>query len=342
MVAAACAIAASCHQRVEAPALPPAVEAYLTEALDAMQRHALTSSRVDWPRVRREARALARSARTTAGAYPAVRHALAALGDHHSFLQLPDALAEAEIRETGARPAAAPARRGPSPFGSRMRPEAEMLDERLAYVFMPQGRRNNAFAAAFQASLAPLAAAGPCGWVVDLRGNGGGDMWPMLAGLGPLLGEGEAGGSIDADGGRDRWIYDAGNAIYQHADGKQEVYAAVADPIAPVSNAPIAVLIDRGTASSGEAMAIAFAGRPRVRHFGEPTYGASTATRGFKLSDGSNLVLAVSVFVDRRGGRYESGMNPDVVLPAPETLPDRADDEVLEAARRWLRDECRR
>jgi hypothetical protein len=28
---------------------------------------------------------------------------------------------------------------------------------------------------------------------VDLRGNGGGNMWPMLAGVGPVLGEGIVG-----------------------------------------------------------------------------------------------------------------------------------------------------
>ena len=35
------------------------------------------------------------------------------------------------------------------------------------------------------------------GWIVDLRGNGGGNMWPMLAGIGPILGEGIAGYFID-------------------------------------------------------------------------------------------------------------------------------------------------
>jgi len=33
------------------------------------------------------------------------------------------------------------------------------------------------------------------GWIVDLRGNGGGNMWPMLAGVGPVLGEGVVGSS---------------------------------------------------------------------------------------------------------------------------------------------------
>ena len=31
---------------------------------------------------------------------------------------------------------------------------------------------------------------GLIGWIVDLRTDGGGNMWPMMAGLGPILGEG--------------------------------------------------------------------------------------------------------------------------------------------------------
>jgi carboxyl-terminal processing protease len=37
------------------------------------------------------------------------------------------------------------------------------------------------------------------GWIVDLRDNRGGNMWPMLAGIGPILGEGTAGYFIDPD-----------------------------------------------------------------------------------------------------------------------------------------------
>jgi len=53
---------------------------------------------------------------------------------------------------------------------------------------------------------ARLEAAHPTGWIIDLRGNGGGNMWPMLAGIGFVLGDGPAGsfvlldGSVQSDG----------------------------------------------------------------------------------------------------------------------------------------------
>jgi C-terminal processing protease CtpA/Prc len=221
-----------------------------------------------------------------------------------------------------------------------MRPEAEAIpiaDQRLAgYLVMPQGRRNSAFAQVFQQSVGAVAARQPCGWVVDLRGNGGGDMWPMLAGLGPLLGDGAVGGSVDAAGRRDHWIYRRGEAILEDAAGTRLAPVAVPNPVT-VTAESIAVLIDRGTASSGEAMALAFRGDTRARLFGERTYGASTATRGFKLSDGANLVIAVSTFTDRSGRAYPHGVQPDVEMAVPETLPSRSDDAVLQGALAWLR-----
>jgi C-terminal processing protease CtpA/Prc len=173
---------------------------------------------------------------------------------------------------------------------------------------------------------------------VDLRGNGGGDMWPMLAGLGPLLGHGAVGGSVDASGRRDHWIYERGEAISVDAAGVRKPIAVVAEPVT-VTAESIAVLIDRGTASSGEAMALAFRGDTRARLFGETTYGASTATRGFKLSDGANLVIAVSTFTDRSGRPYPRDVQPDVEIAVPETLPSRSDDAVLQSALAWLRDQ---
>jgi C-terminal processing protease CtpA/Prc len=239
-------------------------------------------------------------------------------------------------------PRTAGASRPPSPFRARTRPEAEaipMADQRLAgYLVMPQGRRNSAFAQAFQQSIGAVAARQPCGWVVDLRGNGGGDMWPMLAGLGPLLGDGAVGGSVDAAGRRDHWVYERGEAIFVDAAGVRKPIAVVAEPVT-VTAESIAVLIDRGTAGSGEAIALAFRGDTRARLFGETTYGASTATRGFKLSDGANLVIAVSTFIDRSGRPYPHGVQPDVKIAGPDTLPSRSDDAVLQSALAWLRDQ---
>ena len=69
-------------------AMSPAARTYLTSALDVMQTYSFYRNKIDWPSFRATALANgeAAQAQTPAATYPAIRTALAALGDHHSFL----------------------------------------------------------------------------------------------------------------------------------------------------------------------------------------------------------------------------------------------------------------
>jgi carboxyl-terminal processing protease len=74
------------------PAQPPSE--YLENALGWMQEHAVARDRVDWTAVRRDALALAPQPRTTAETYPALRSALAQLGDAAAFMLEPGEIDE--------------------------------------------------------------------------------------------------------------------------------------------------------------------------------------------------------------------------------------------------------
>lgn len=50
-------------------------------------------------------------------------------------------------------------------------------------------------------------------WIIDLRTNTGGNCWPMLAGIGPLLGEGVCGYFVFPDS-RKPWVYKNGAAYH--------------------------------------------------------------------------------------------------------------------------------
>src|SRR5690606_26718511 len=54
--------------------------------------------------------------------------------------------------------------------------------------------------------------AGACGWIVDLRRNSGGNLWPMVLGVGPLLGDGDAVLADYPDGRRETVWYREGKA----------------------------------------------------------------------------------------------------------------------------------
>jgi carboxyl-terminal processing protease len=171
-----------------------------------------------------------------------------------------------------------------------------------------------------------------CGWIVDLRRNQGGNFWPMLAAVGPLLGEGPSGGFY-ANGKLTQWEYRAGSAMI-----RGEVAAAVRQPYTlPRSLPPVAVLTSRFTASSGEAIAVSFRGRALTRSFGEGTRGVPTANGPFPLSDGALLNLTVGFDADRTGRVYESSLDVDVSTTADWRSVDSDTDPVVIAASNWLR-----
>jgi len=325
--------------------------AYLEAALDVMQKHFLHRDKIDWLKLRRETLLQAAGAQVPVDTYPAIRFALAKLGDHHSYLQLTPDLTR---QETSRKPKLAdpstmpppPARKPtfpyPSPFRTRRVPEGAMVvgaPHPLAQVVVPlfsssDQKEIDAFATAIQRVIAELAAQKPCGWIVDLRGNGGGNVWAMRAGVGPLLGEGEDGATLQDDGTRQTWFYKDGKAGVS-GDSKDPYYARTTDAPVKLSVAPpVAVLIDRDTGSSGEGIAIAFRQRPDTRFFGELTYGAATSTFPYPLSDGAQIYLVTGVMLDRKGEEYVTGISPDVEILSEATIS--TNDPVIRAATEWL------
>ena len=143
-------------------------------------------------------------------------------------------------------------------------------------------------------------------------------MFPMLVGLGPLFDTEEVGAFMYADGWRLGWRYVDGQCIVGPG-----VCLALDPPVVRLQHkpTPVAVLTGRSTISSGEIVAVAFRGQALTRSFGQPTKGLSTANEGFELSDGAELALTVSIYVDRTGQRYGAASMPDVMVAGqPEAL----------------------
>ena len=107
-------------------------------------------------------------------------------------------------------------------------------------------------------------------------------------------------------------------------------------PVLMTPSAPVAVLVDGSTASSAEAITIAFHGRPDTRFFGTRTAGKSTAVQPFKLDDGAELYLTTAIDADRTGKQYPDGFTPDQVFPSTTIMPPESSDPVVQAAQTWL------
>jgi len=145
-------------------------------------------------------------------------------------------------------------------------------------------------------------------------------MWPMIAGVGPVLGEGLIGYFIDPAGVETFWEYRNGASWVSGVMQQSVTMAYRLKRELP----KVAVLSDNGIASSGEATLIAFRQRPSTRSFGAATCGLSTANRGFPINDGSLLNLTVAVMADRTKTKYGDTIAPDEVFADPTQALQRA------------------
>lgn len=322
-------------------ALSAQARAYVEAALDTMQRYSINKKRINWPAFRAAAVARAGAAQTPAETHASLAETVRALGDNHSQFYPPSTFARAAAAAgpVAARRLAA----DPAPTPTTI-PSGRLLDGGIGYVFVPafsganaRGRADSTLAVVRVVDAA-AGAGGACGWVVDLRLNRGGNMYPMVAGLGPLLGDGRAGVFVDPDSVRIDWYHRAGVAGTSSAGVDYPAVSVSAPYTLRRPGAPVAVLYGPFTASSGEAAAISFRGLPNARSFGTPTYGLSTANQGFLLSDGALLNLTVAVQGDRTGRLYGGPVPPDEA--ASPVTPDptaSAPDVGMQAAMQWLR-----
>jgi C-terminal processing protease CtpA/Prc len=188
--------------------------------------------------------------------------------------------------------------------------------------------RMTAYADELQAAIKGLDADNVCGWIVDLRQNSGGNVFAMLAGVGPILGEGDAGGGMAVDESEVMRTYDSGRS------GRATISGEAYELLNP--SPPVAILIGPNTASSGEAVALAFIGRPNTKTFGQKTAGYTTGNVPIPLSDGALLNLAVTTMMDRNRNVYKGPITPDVTVTS-ESDGGFETDLVVAAAAEWLK-----
>lgn len=205
---------------------------------------------------------------------------------------------------------------------------ASMIDQKKAKADADQ------FAERVQTLIRDLDQKNVGGWILDLRLNSGGNMWPMLAGVGPILGEGEV-GSFVSGAGSVKWSYQDGKALIN----KNAVSQVAAPYRIKHENPPVAILTDDLTASSAEAIVIAFKGRAKTHFFGMPTRGVPTANQPFKLTDGAILNLTTALEADRTGKNYDSKIPPDTEIKTNWSLYGTDEDPVIQAAIKWLKNQ---
>jgi hypothetical protein len=242
-------------------------------------------------------------------AYPLIRQLLASLNDHHSHL-----VSRTDADATH------------SATTAILLPKVEQRPDGVGYIALPDFNnveRHNVdmYEDSALTSISHIAGEVRAGWIIDLRNDTGGNMWPMLVALSPFLGDGPLGYFKGSFGVSKPWEV--------HAEERHSEATSDFDKI------PMVVITGPDTASAGEAVVIALHGRPNTRFIGMPTAGLTTGNRVFGLPDGAEIALSTSVELDRFQKEYDGPIQPDSAV-APKVPSAPGADNQLAAAERWL------
>jgi carboxyl-terminal processing protease len=304
---------------------------YLNKAITTIQRRALRSPKVDWKSVKSKAFEMIAGAKSTTDTYAAINYVLSELGDNHSFLRNRAGQGTKLFKERVQEP------KHKRVACSRI---LEQEGHKYGFVVVPslggssESNQGKNFARQLQQQISEAAEQKPAGWIVDVRGNGGGNMWPMIVGVGPLIGTGTLGYFVYKNA-NIAWYYEGGQSGVINARGKTANFK-LENSIADLPNMPVVVLIDGATASSGEALTISFKGRASTCFIGDHTYGVPTNNEGIKLPDGATLLLTTSGEADRNHVSYDDGISPDVKVDQGDVPFGAKDDPGIKAAIAWL------
>ncbi len=173
------------------------------------------------------------------------------------------------------------------------------------------------------------------GWIIDLRLNTGGNMYPVLLGLKEFIGE-----NVIFGGFRDAQNKSTGN--WEIKEGKLLIDGIVLDRQSDLdypikTDIPVIILTSCYTASAGEMTALSFIGRNNTSVVGEPTANYTTAVQGFEINENAGINLSTDYVVDRNLKVYKSNILPDFEILGGDNLEDLKKDLKIIKALELLR-----
>ena len=198
-------------------------------------------------------------------------------------------------------------------------PEAYLLDGGIAYVKLPAHRGVKVTDSVYMHTVLNFLQDhhDAVGVVIDLRDNSGGNMYPMIAAVAPLLPD----GTLISFKTRKRTMPISMEYVLRYVDLNQSDISKFP------ADTPVAILINDWTGSSGEATLLSFRGMKNTRTFGIPTAGYASCNMTFPMADGYLLLITTGSDVARTGEVFcDDPISADVETETP-----------LEDAVAWIR-----
>jgi hypothetical protein len=195
--------------------------------------------------------------------------------------------------------------------------ETRMLTKKIGYIEIPAININADQEAIVLAtktirdSICILLSKKPKKLIIDLRANIGGNLYPMLAGLGVLFPNMKLGGdSKDGETFYSNWELKDGN-FYMW---ENEMTSIPLNCKCKNKITEYVVLTSRYTTSSGEAVASALKGQRNITLLGEQTAGYSSTNSWFQITENVLFSPAVAYYMSIDKAFHKNGIIPDIEI----------------------------
>ncbi|HVW95419.1 MAG TPA: S41 family peptidase [Mucilaginibacter sp.] len=305
-------------------------------ALQFAKTRSLYRMQVNWPEVEDSVRQVAGTAKNIRETMPAIRLLFSLLKDHHGFITYGKTIYRWDKRSLPLDKAVHKNLINKYKAGFKLMPQ--VLDKHYGYLLLPGNNPTHSgdierLARQIRDSLTLFSRRSIKGLIIDLRLNTGGSMWPMIGGLSALFKPGKLGAFTYADAqSEEAWgIYNS--KVYDGAD----TVCAIKSRGKDLSDMKVVILLSPYTASSAEALAISFKGRPNTRFIGEPSAGYTTANESVQFTPDIGLFLATAVESDRNGKSYPDRVTPDEEIVGGDDFDHLLNDQKVTAALKWLK-----
>jgi len=290
------------------------INSYLQEVISIVRKHSIYKDQVDWEKIEEEFLDKANLCQSYEETYLVISQLLHEVGDKHGFILLPDQINQRNSHINGTI-------------------KGSLIEDGIGYINIPSCPSldvsvNQEYPQVLQNTIKKIDNANINSWVIDLRNNNGGNLWPMLLGLGPITGNKVLGYFIDSENEYTPFSYENGAVKY---GGDVQLFTPTKNYYTTKCNKPIiAILIGRSTASSGEILAIALR-TSFSKVFGEYSAGFTNSTKMFELNDGALLFITSSRIASQDKKICLEIVKPDVIV-SPES-----NEVILKEAVNWIK-----
>lgn len=312
------------------------VKQYIDKTLVLIHDNALNRDKIDWNSLQTEVYNKTKDAENIQAALSVYPYLFEKIEDHHGWLSYKNK--NYRWNKSSQRINNETVKNGVKKYG---KVEAVLINKNIGYLRIPGNsdfstKKMDSIAANIVDEIDKINSVKIKGWIIDLRLNTGGNMYPMIAGISDLIGDNEKiGGFVTSDKKSEGvWILKNGNVYID--DNQVLNRRKLKTPV--TKQLPVAVLISGFTASSGEMTAISLIGRNKTKLFGEDSAGYTTTNQGFKVDENSGLNLAIGYVVDRTGKIYIENVKPDVEIIGGDNFEEINKDQKVTASIQWIKE----